>query len=456
MSATSDIPLNAILEHADVGIAQLETSGRYLLVNDRYCRMVKRSRRELLDSRLQDITYPDDLSTSLDAFIQTIETGVPRIISHRYQRDDTVSAWISHTVSPAYDDKGNPQFVLVLAHEAALGTAPEQATSDYQSDLRILLDAAADGFFGVDCDGKTTLCNAALLRMLGFEREEDVIGRDLLEVVKLARDDGTLYSRADCPIYKATQSGTAVHMVDEIIYRNDGSHFPVEYSVRPVLRDGQIRGAVCTFVDLSARKQAEERQELLNRELAHRVKNTLAMVQAIVGQTLRMSPTPQQALKSIDGRLVALSEAHTVLTRTRWGNASIVDIVESAVAPHRAQAHRIQINGPRLDLGSKAALALTLALHELGTNAAKYGALSNDAGTVAIDWSVTGGAADAGFHLTWKETGGPPVSEPEHKGFGSRMIAERFGSDFGGRASLRFEPDGVLWTLEAPLSAMRE
>lgn len=456
MSAISHMPLDDILERADVGVAQLETSGRYLLVNDRYCRMIGRSRQDLLETRLQDITYADDLSTSLDAVIQTIETGVPRIVNQRYLRDDGEAVWISHTVSPAYDEQGNPQFVLVLAHERTHGAAPELAAGDHQSDLRILLDAAADGFLGIDREGRATLCNTAFLRMLGFEREEDVVGKDHLEVVRLARSDGAIYSRNDSPIYKAVQSGTSVHMVDEIIYRRDDTSLPVDYSVRPILRDGQIHGAVCTFVGLTERKQAEERQELLNRELAHRVKNTLAMVQAIVGQTLRMSATPQQALQSVDGRLVALSEAHTVLTRTRWGNASIVDIVESAVMPHRAQAHRIQINGPRIDLGSKAALALTLALHELGTNAAKYGALSNDSGTVVIDWSVTGGAADAGFHLTWKESGGPPVTEPERKGFGSRMIAERFGSDFGGRAELRFEPDGVVWTLEAPLSSMRE
>jgi two-component sensor histidine kinase len=109
-----------------------------------------------------------------------------------------------------------------------------------------------------------------------------------------------------------------------------------------------------------------------------------------------------------------------------------------------------------MDLGAKAVLVITLALHELCTNAAKYGALSNDSGTVAIDWSVTGGAADARFHLSWKERGGPPVSPPQQRGFGSRLIADSIGADLRGEAKLSFDPDGVTWTLNAPLTAVTQ
>jgi PAS domain S-box-containing protein len=447
--------LDAVFEQAGVGLAQVETTGRYAFVNDRYCQMVGRSRDEFLDLRMQDITHPDDLPTSLDGFIRAIETRTPRIINQRYVRGDGSSVRTSNTISPAYDAQGNPEFVLVLAHESLSGDAPEQSLGEAHADLRALIDAAADGFYCIDRDGVSTFCNAAFLRLFGFEREEDVLGKDLHDVIRRSRPDGSPYHRADCPIYKVTQSGRPAHVPDEVLLRTDGTSFPAAYWARPILREGQIHGAVCTFVDLSERKRFEAQQELLNRELAHRVKNTLAMVQAIVGQTLRLSATPREAMHSIDGRLVSLSEAHTVLTRTRWGNASIIDVVESAVALHRSEAHRIQINGPRIDLGSKAALALTLALHELCTNAAKYGALSNDVGTVTINWSVTGGAARARFHLIWEERGGPRVAKPKRKGFGSRMIAEQFGADFEGEARLGFEPTGVVWTLNASLAAMR-
>jgi two-component sensor histidine kinase len=132
-----------------------------------------------------------------------------------------------------------------------------------------------------------------------------------------------------------------------------------------------------------------------------------------------------------------------------------MEVVEGAIAAHRSSRQRIRLNGPKIDLGTKAALALTLALHELCTNAQKYGALSNDTGSVTVDWSVTGGASDARFSLVWRERGGPPVSPPTRKGFGSRLIAETIGTDFQGRANLVFDPGGVIWTLEAPLAPLK-
>ena len=194
----------------------------------------------------------------------------------------------------------------------------------------------------------------------------------------------------------------------------------------------------------------------MNREMAHRMKNTLAMVQAIVGQTLRRTGNTKDAIQSINQRLAALGHAHTALTRTRWGNASIIEVIEGATAAHCAGVGRISMNGPKMDLGAKAVLAITLALHELCTNAAKYGALSNDTGTVTIDWSVTGGAADSRFRLNWIERGGPPVSQPEKKGFGSRLIADSIGADLRGEAKLAFDPQGVTWVLDAPLTAVTQ
>jgi two-component sensor histidine kinase len=133
-----------------------------------------------------------------------------------------------------------------------------------------------------------------------------------------------------------------------------------------------------------------------------------------------------------------------------------MDVIEGAISVHRASSARIHLNGPRMDVGAKAALGLTMALHELCTNAAKYGALSNDSGTVSIDWSVAGGAADARFRLTWTERGGPPVKPPSQKGFGSRLVGDSVAADVKGEATLTFEPSGVVWSLQAPLTAVKE
>jgi len=437
------------------GIAQVDTTGRYLLVDERYCELLGRRREELLAGRLQDFTHPDDLPASLDALIRSIDNGSTAVIEQRCLRADGSSIWIANSVSVGRDGEGKPLYVLTRAQDITARKEAERRLHRAQPDLRLLLDCAAEGFYCVDREGTTTLCNSAFLRMLGFEREADVLGRDLHALIHRTRADGSHYAKEDCPLYVAARSGRSAHVTGEVFFRVDGTSFPVDYWVRPILRDGELQGAVCTVVDASERKQTDALQELLNHELAHRVKNTLAIVQAIVSQTLRDAPSPREAMQAINARLVALGNAHTVLTRSRWGNASISDVVDSAIGAHRS-AQRIRLGGPRIDLGPKSALGITLALHELCTNAAKYGALSNDSGTVSVEWTLRGGAADAKLLLSWKERGGPPVSQPRRRGFGSRVIAESFGSDFGGQARLAFDPAGVVWTLDVPLASLRQ
>ncbi|HYD56283.1 MAG TPA: PAS domain S-box protein, partial [Burkholderiales bacterium] len=400
--------MHRLFDRAGVGIAQIDTSGRYLLVNDWYCRLIGRQGEDVLAASIQEYTHPDDLATSLDAFIRVIETGVPATVEHRHVRADGSETWISNTVSLGRNEAGEAEYVLILAQDIAARKETERALVRAQSDLRMLLDSAADGFYCIDRDGRTTLCNAAFLRMTGFEREEDVLGRDMHDLIHRSLPEGFSHSRDDCPVLKTARTGTHAHVSDEHFLRRDGKGLAVEYWARPIVRDGQIQGAVCTFVDATGHQQSQARQQLMNREMAHRMKNTLAMVQAIVGQTLRRARNPQDAIQSVNQRLAALGHAHTALTRTRWGNASIMEVVEATAA--HAERGRVRISGPKMDLGAKAVLAITLALHELSTNAAKYGALSNENGTVTIEWAVTGGAADSRFRLSWTERGGPAVS----------------------------------------------
>jgi PAS domain S-box-containing protein len=448
--------IHRLFDRAGVGIAQLDTSGRHLLVNDRYCGLIGRAREEILGRHIQDCIHPDDLAPTVDAFIQVIESGAPAVVEQRYMRADGTDVWISNTVSVAREEAGDPQYVLVIAQDIAVRKQAERALLRAQSDLRLLLDSAADGFYCIDRAGRITLCNAAFLRMLAFEREEDVLGKDAHDLIHRSAPEGFSHSKDDCALLKTARNGTHAHVADEHYLRRDGKGLPIEYWCRPMVRDGQIQGAVCTFVDATGHVDSQARQQLMNREMAHRMKNTLAMVQAIVGQTLRRTANTQEAIQSINRRLAALGYAHTALTRTRWGNASIMEVIEGATAAHRADSARVRLKGPKMDIGAKAVLAITLALHELSTNAAKYGALSNDSGSVAIEWSVTGGAADSRFRLSWTERGGPPVSPPQQRGFGSRLVADSIGGDLKGEAKLSFEPDGVVWTLDAPLSAVTQ
>jgi len=195
------------------------------------------------------------------------------------------------------------------------------------------------------------------------------------------------------------------------------------------------------------RRQAEEDRELLLGESRHRIKNTLATVQAIAGQTLRHTPPGER--QAIVDRLQALGEAHELLTSANWDQAALRDVVERALAPfQRRQSDRFIVDGPTVRLPAATALTLTLCMHELATNAAKYGALSNGTGRVHIVWQPVGHPSPNLVRLSWRESGGPAVSVPERKGFGSVLIEQSFGED--GKV-LDFQPDGLRCTLAVML-----
>ena len=202
--------------------------------------------------------------------------------------------------------------------------------------------------------------------------------------------------------------------------------------------------------DIHERKVAEEHQRLLINELNHRVKNTLARVQAIAFQTLRGEVPLAEARARFEARLMALSAAHNLLTEENWAGASLERVVNDAIEHLAGEAGRFDVAGEPLRLAPRAALALAMALHELGTNAAKYGALSAEGGRVAIAWASDGDK----LRLEWRESGGPPVETPKRRGFGSRLIERGLEADLGGVAALHFELGGLRCVIEASLAAI--
>ena len=210
--------------------------------------------------------------------------------------------------------------------------------------------------------------------------------------------------------------------------------------------DGEILLWYGSTEDIHEKKVAEEHQRLLINELNHRVKNSLATVQAIAFQTLRGNISLPEARARFEARLIALSKAHNLLTEQNWERAALERVVRDATE-HLGGERRFTVSGPEVWLSPRAALALALALHELGTNAAKYGALSADGGRVDIAWTDQ----NSTLCLDWKEHGGPPVTAPVRRGFGSRLIEQGLAGDLGGEARIAFEPDGLRCTVEAAI-----
>jgi len=199
---------------------------------------------------------------------------------------------------------------------------------------------------------------------------------------------------------------------------------------------------------LEERRDWERQQRVVQREMIHRMKNTLTMVQAVVTQTLRNASSLEDAARSVSDRIQALARAQDILTEHRWETADIRDVVQAAIAPHVDGGHRFKISGDAAELTAQQSMGLALAIHELSTNAAKYGALSNEHGRIHISWSVTQGQA---LMFLWQEVEGPAVTAPMRRGFGTRLIERVVPSYFNGQAQLDHAPGGVRYEMTGSL-----
>ena len=221
-------------------------------------------------------------------------------------------------------------------------------------------------------------------------------------------------------------------------------------------RRRSILRAVAVVIDITERRQAEDHQRLLLHELNHRVKNTLATVQAIALQTLRQTRDPAAFAESFQARLLSLSGTHNLLTESAWQNASLRSLLETELAPYlRPEGGRARLEGEGVALPARQALALGMVIHELTTNAAKYGALSTPEGRVEVSWAVSGGAPGRSLTVHWRERGGPRVVEPAKAGFGSRLIRRTVEDELGGRVALDHRPEGVTCAILIPLAESR-
>lgn len=209
--------------------------------------------------------------------------------------------------------------------------------------------------------------------------------------------------------------------------------------------------AVANVQLIASLEEAVERRDFLIQELDHRVKNALASVLAISDRTLHTAASPEAFAGAFRDRVLSLASAHEHLALRRWRDADLRELVVMALAPYRGVGEDgLSVDGPPIRLRPEAAVSFLMTCHELATNAAKYGALSVPDGRVAVDWRIGGDPAEIVF--TWRESGGPPVAAPQRRGFGSQMISRGFARDVDGQAELAFDPDGVRFTLTAPLS----
>lgn len=206
------------------------------------------------------------------------------------------------------------------------------------------------------------------------------------------------------------------------------------------------------FRDETVSKQADEHRVLLLNELNHRVKNTLATVQSIAEQVLRAADVDKAVRSDLTARLVALSRAHNVLVQENWAGADLEALIREVLAPYERDPSPVELTGPTVRLHPSQAVAVSLACHELATNAAKFGALSALHGHVKIAWNLAhNGSGERFMSLLWQEVGGPPVAAPQRTGFGTKLIRQTFAGEDGGRAEISYPREGVQCAMVLPL-----
>lgn len=393
--------------------------------------------------------HPDDrerADAETRGFLDRLD---PFEILFRVVRPDGYVRWIHGRGRVERDPDGNPLAMRGVNIDVTERRRGEEALLESERMKAAILEAAMDPIVTIDGGSRVVEWNAAAEATFGYSRRE-AIGADMADLIMPAETRER--HRAGMRRHLAVGGGDIIgRRVEVEAVHADGRRIPVELAVSAIEIGGEPH-FTAYLRDIGARRAFERGQRLMINELNHRVKNTLALVQAISSQTLRHGQVSQDVQRAFESRLIALSGAHDVLTRESWASVDLLDLVKSSLAPHVVGEGRVRVTGQPIRLKPKTGVLVALALHELATNALKYGALSAPSGSIEIEWTVT----DGRFRLVWRERGGPVVSAPSQRGFGSRLIEQALAAEIAGDSRILFEPDGVVYRLDAGIGSMVE
>ena len=331
-----------------------------------------------------------------------------------------------------------------LDADRVLGALARARKNEIAYFLASIVNSCDDAILTIDLDGVVTSWNAAAERLYGYTAEE-AIGKPTAMLVPPNRRD------EEPAIFERIKRGERVEHYETVRQRKHGSLIDVSLTISPVRNGrGQIIGASKVSRDITERKRAQDLQQFLIRELEHRAKNLFAVIQFIVNRTLLEGQTLAGAKEILIGRLNALARAHALLAEAAWQGAPLAEIIQRQFAGF---SKRFDLSGCDIVLNTPATQQFALAIHELATNATKYGSLSVPNGRVSIECEVRRADGGKTFTFLWKEIGGPTVSAPKRKGFGSTILLDG-AKQFGAHVALNYEPDGLQYELRFPLTAV--
>lgn len=388
---------------------------------------------------------------------RVLATGVSEHdVERRVRRPDGNEIVVLVNIEPLRNARGEiigaVECMLDVTDRERMTAALEQSRHDAREQeqrLAATYEHAAIGIAEIAPDGHFVRVNEAICAITGRARE-DLMGGYIF------RDTHPDDVDADRQAFLKQVAGELqFYSIEKRFVRPDGRTIWISVRSSPVrTAAGTLLYLVRVVQDITERKESERRQKLLVDELNHRVKNTLATVQSLASQTSRSAGSPKEFSSAFEGRLIALSKAHDQLTRHHWESAELRELLSGSLAPYAAaSAERIVLRGEDLVLRPRAVLTLAMAVHELTTNAAKYGSLSVPTGSVKIQWGPVVEDGRKHLRIDWIESGGPPVSVPKRRSFGSRMIEGSLNAELGGIAKLNYPPEGVRCEMLIPWSA---
>jgi PAS domain S-box-containing protein len=444
LTRNSEARFRATFDNAAVGIAHVGHDGRWLRVNGPLCRILGYSVDELLTKSFQDVTYPDDLAADLDRVQLVRERKIDSYDAEaRYLRKDGAIVWGRKTVGCVRKGDGSIDYFVTVIEDISARKRAEKELRENEECFRSSLLHSPLPISLFDDREQFIAISQSWLEQSGYLKEELPRLEDWM-IRAYGERSGELLERFRQVIIISTKP--QARSAELTIRTKDGRERLWSFVSSPlaIQSDGR-RLFVCVAQDVTDQKAHQDQIHLLMREINHRAKNMLSLVQAIARQTA--APEPADFIEHFTERIQALAANQDLLVRNEWQGVDVEDLVRAQLA-HFADLveSRITARGPPVRLNAAAAQAIGLAIHELSTNAGKYGALSVDTGRVEVCWRLDGDI----FAMSWTEFNGPPVSRPQRCGFGTTVITSMAKQTVNGDVQLDYVASGVVWNLSCP------
>lgn len=436
-----------------------------VFVNAAFSKLTGFERHEIMGRNCRFLQGPDTDQDDLAKLRMAIADLVPIELELLNYRKDGTTFWNRVLVSPVFNNDGELTYFFASQYDVTLERERlvrlERDRNDLESEvarrdaeliaseqrLRFALKAGRMGSWSLDIKTERMIASEGCKENFGRSPSDPFTYADLMAAVHPGDR-----ARRDEAVSSAVADGTALDVEYRLLTPMGEERWVQIRGQANYRADGTPLSLIGVSQDVTDRKRAEEHRTLLANELSHRVKNSLAMVQAVIAQTLRKANSLDEAGATLEARIQAMAVANDLLVNERWESAAIRDLLDRTLAPFGiTDGEHFKIAGPDIRLPPKIAVALALSLHELATNASKYGALSQAGGLVHLVWEIVGDTDTHRLKFSWRETGGPVVTRPERTGFGSKLIERVLAREIGGEAEIDYRPDGVVFTAIAPL-----